>query len=306
VKEKVLVIGGSGFIGKAIQKYVIDIGAADSFIFTYNRHDEAIQSNLDSAKVNLLEIGDAGLLSKSKLAIYVAGNSYHSLAFQDPKRDLELNVFHLINFMEHFHGSLVMLSSQAIYYGLEGEIRETNDHIPTMPYGLSKRFAEGYANYYLDRKSLERLWIFRMMYAFGDGESERRLIPRCALACSSDKSVTVNGGGKSYLNPLPSNFVAEILVKAATSIQARKDGYFEITNINHREKATVVDIVTSLSKIRSFDYSLVESGEEWPVKFYGNVDRLENHLRDWGIGFPDLQKSMKDYFLRLVNDKVKQ
>lgn len=228
----------------------------------------------------------------------------HGLAKRSPLLDLDLNVRAFLNFMEEFTGSLVLLSSQATYYGLEGEIPETVNHIATTPYGLSKQMAEAYASYFLRNTGLSKLWIFRLMYAFGKGEKERRLIPRCANAVRNNQGITIFGGGKSFLNPLPSWFIAQVLLKAAESLKESESKFMEVTNINYPEKVSVKDVVTFLNSVKRFDFVVNNSGEEWPVKFWGNTKNLVSHMREWKIDFPDLWDNLKEYFTELVEGKA--
>jgi len=301
--NKTLVVGGSGFIGSAIQKHVLNEHTENGFVFSFNRRPEKLDAELERVQLDLLgEIG--GWRKKYPAAIYVAGNADHGLAKRSPILDLDLNVRTFLNFMKEFRGSLVLLSSQAVYYGLEGEIPETVDHVSTIPYGLSKQMTEAYAKYFLKNGYLSKLWILRLAYAFGKGERERRLIPRCANAVHNHGKVTLFGGGKSFVNPLPSGFVAKILVKAAEHLKGAKSGFMEITNMNYPKKVTVRDLVVSLTQIKPFDFLVDNAGEEWPVRFWGDTQNLSSQMREWKVAFPDLGVSLKKYFIELIEGKA--
>ena len=87
-------------------------------------------------------------LQNYSTVIYVAGNADHSLAHDYPLMDLNLNTVAFLNFIKNFNGSLVLLSTQAVYYGLKGEIFESITSLPTIPYGISKQAVEAYARYF--------------------------------------------------------------------------------------------------------------------------------------------------------------
>jgi UDP-glucose 4-epimerase len=302
--DKVLVVGGSGFLGATVQQLVLNEGLEENFAFSFNENPERIDANLNKVHLDLLKPGASKEIKDYPVAVYVAGNMDHGLAKRSPLRDLDLNVRAFLNFMEEFRGSLVLLSSQATYYGLEGEIPETVNHIATMPYGLSKQMAEAYARYFLRDGALRKLWIFRLMYAFGKGEKERRLIPRCANAVRNNQRITIFGGGKSFLNPLPSWFIAQVLLKAAESLNEKEDKFMEVTNINYPEKVSVKDAVTFLNSVKRFDFVINDSGEEWHVKFWGNTKNLLSRMKEWNMGFPDLWDNLKDYFTELIAGKT--
>jgi len=301
--EKVIVVGGSGFIGSALQKCVLDQRIENGFTFSYNKHPDKINNNLEKVRIDLFDKDSIKLVESYPIAIYVSGSTDHGLARSSPLLDLDLNAKAFLSFMEKFRGSLILLSSQAVYYGLEGEILENVDHVSTIPYGLSKLMMEAYAKYFLTKGTLSKLWIFRLMYAFGKGEKERRLIPRCAKATYSNERITVFGEGKSLLNPLPSWFVAKILIQAAENLKEIDENFLETTNINYPEKVTVSDVVRFLAKVEHFDYVISEFGEEWPVRFWGNTKNLSTHMKEWKVEFPNLWGNLKEYFIELIRGR---
>jgi UDP-glucose 4-epimerase len=302
--EKTIVVGGSGFIGKAVQKEVVAQNAQSAYVFSYNKHPEEIGANLEKVQINLLEKQNLDEIRKYSSAIYVAGNAEHGLARTSPSLDLDLNVKTFLSFIDAFNGSLVLLSSQAVYYGLEGEIKESVAHVPTMPYGLSKLMTEAYAKYFLETTALSNLWIFRLMYAFGEGEKARRLIPRCANAViNRGQIIMINGGGTSLLNPLPSRFVAKILVKSMQNLLRKNGVSFEVTNLNHPEKFTVREVVEFLASVKNFEYTLNAGGEEWPVRFWGNTGSLLTYMQEWKINLPDTKSNLQKYFIELVEGR---
>jgi len=295
-----LVIGGSSFIGKGIQNLIKDSSFAKSFVFAYNMHPENISDSFQKIKIDLQEEDNCKILREFKSCIYLAGNSFHNLAFSNPGIDLDMNVKIFLNFMKYFKGQLILLSSQAVYYGLRDEISEDTVHYPTIPYGLSKRFQEEYAKYFYRIGYLSKLWIFRLMYAFGNGERSNRLIPKCAKAVLENETIKVLGKGKSFLNPLPVNFVAKILFNAMLHIMKENNKFLEITNINYPEKITVLDVVKFLYNIKPFNY-VVEEGEEiWPVDFWGSINKLINYLKIWDMKFPNIWDELRVYFQELL------
>lgn len=292
----VIVIGGSGFIGKALQSAALDRGMGDSFAFSYHEHPEGIKDCFTKVKVDLSTPEGAVHLKEFPSAIYVVGNSSAALSRKEPWRDLEMNVQLLLNFVRHFRGNLVYLSSQAVYYGLEGKLREEVKHVPVVPHGISKRVSEEYAHYLAQLGYIEKLWTFRLRYAFGPGEQPRRLIPMCNWAATTGGKVHIHGMGKSLMNPLPSEWVGEVLMKAADTLDFERKRVINITNLNHPEKITVAQMVRVLAGERDFDYELEAGEEEWPVRFWGDTEFLAKQLKTWKMKFPDLKESLRKRF----------
>lgn len=300
--EETIVIGGSGFIGQAVQRQAQERGFDKDFVFSYNKNAANIDESLRKVRIGLLGKTDVDTVERFSTTIYVAGNSDHGLAQGSPSVDLDLNVKAFLHFVERFRGSLILLSSQAVYYGLEGEVKESVDHVSTMPYGLSKQMIEAYAMYFHRIGMLRNLWIFRLMYSFGKGEKSRRLIPRCATAARDNSEVRILGGGRSFVNPLPSWFVAQVLVESAERIRRTDEGFLGVTNLCYPENVRVKDIVGFLGRVKHFDYSISESGEEWPVRFWGNTENQNSHLRKLKLKVPNVWKELEKYFLELIEE----
>jgi len=296
--KETLVLGGSGFVGRAVQRLVFDQGLADKFIFCYAK-PERISQGLRKKHLDLLALNAGEALRGHEHSLFLAGNEDHRLAEENPSRDLTLNVGSFLGLMSGFKGRLVLLSSQAVYSGLEGRVEEAVEHLPETTYGISKQMVEAYAKYYLATRTLKSLWIFRLAYAFGEGERTDRLIPRCARAARAGGGLTVYDGGKSFLSPLPVDFVARVLLKAIELPPRAKGANAEITNLNHREPTRVRDVVSLLKSVQPFDINFVEE-ERWPVKFWGDTGNLEGHLSRWRMRFPDIKVSLKSYFQELV------
>ncbi len=295
----ILVIGGGGFIGRGIQDAAMDMGMGDMLTFTYFEHPERINDGFKKIKIDLSHKDGSPPLKGYDIAIYAAGHANSGMADHDPLTDIELNDFMFLNFMRHYRGSLILLSSQSVYQGLSGEIKEGVDHVPESPFGISKRMAEAYADYYYRMRHIGKLWVFRLLYAYGRGEIERRLLPMCAWASSNNGKVVIHGGGRSYLNPVSSPFVGEVLLRAVETVEEQEDGSREVFNLNHFRKMTALDVVKLLSESKKFDYTVDEKGETWPVKYWGDTDKLSVLLKEWKVSYPDIKQALVDYFMEI-------
>lgn len=303
-RPAVLVAGGSGLIGRAIQRLALKNGDEGSFSFTFAKNRRGVLEGVRPLKLNLLQTVPKDALDAFSSAIYVAGSSDHALARSDPLADLNRNTVMFLNFMESFKGNLVLLSSQAVYYGLSGMIGEDSPHIAEVPYGLSKQMTEEYAKYFLRTRRLSSLWIARLMYSFGMGERASRIIPSCARAANGIGRLELRGGGASLLNPLPASFVADVLVHASRT-QWSSGEKLVATNLNLPAQVRVVDIAEFLRRISCFEYSVRSDGEDWPVRFWGDTKVISAYLEKWRMPWPDIWKEIKIYFKELVATKAR-
>ena len=303
-RSSVVVVGGSGFLGRGLQAAALDRGMGDLFAFTYHEHPEGIKDCFTKIKIDLSAHNGAASLKDYRTAIYVVGNSSAALSRKDPWRDVEMNVKFLLNFIRYFRGNLVLLSSQSVYYGLEGKLREDVDHVPVVPHGMSKRISEQYAEYLAKLGFLEKLWTFRLRYAFGPGERPRRLLPMCNWAALKGGVLQVHGMGRSVMCPLPSEWVGEVLMRAADTLSFERERTINVMNLNHQEKMTVAQMVKVLAGERAFEYDLQAGEEEWPVQFWGDTEFLSKQLKTWKLTFPDIRESLRKRFSDMRYDKV--
>jgi nucleoside-diphosphate-sugar epimerase len=295
-----IVVGGSGMIGSAIQRQVIR-ERNESFTFSYFTNKSQILRGLKSRHLDLFDRESIEQLEGFHNAIYLAGNTDHALASKDPVKDVQLNVEAFLNFMKFFKGGLVLFSSQAVYYGYEGSVKEDAVQKPIIPYGISRHGAEMYAEYFKHIGKLRSLVILRPTYVFGQGEKRRRLILRCAQAAITGNTVKVFGRGQSFLNPLPVDFIARVAIKFS-EVVANKESKTAV-NLNYPDPITVLDIVQTLQKVKSFKCVVEDGGEEWPAKHYGDSTRLLGLLKEWNMEMPDVKTELKQYFMRIMSER---
>ena len=307
----ILVVGASGFVGRAIQDHVLATGDADRFTFAYRSHPEALRPGLDALRVDLLDPASADAVRGARTVLWVAGNSDHGLAAREPARDLALTAGALLELLSRIAGArLCMLSSAATYFGLSGEVDEDVDHAPPIPYAAAKLAAETYARWHRAAGRLAALRIYRLMYAFGPGELPRRLVARCAAAARGGDALHLVGGGRSFLNPLPVDFVARVLTDTAREFAAGSAGMSglsgpEAVNLNHPDRWTVLDVVHYLQTLTDFPCQVTEGGEEWPVLFRGRTARLAAELAARGAAFPEVRGSLRSAFELLLKENAR-
>jgi nucleoside-diphosphate-sugar epimerase len=273
------------------------LGAADSSERRFNRFPRgsgplpvrglvlphSAPEHVDVLQVDLLSEREVGQLAQYDHAIWVAGNADHGIGWIDPIGDLESQVMAFLRFLSRFRGSPHDASSQAVF--LIARRSAGGGIVPNMPYGFSKLAAEKYAQWALESGRLERLWIHRLMYTFGPDEKPRRLLARCIRASQDGGTVTIAGNGRSFLNPIPVTFLARVLERSSMQLAQQPPGYMEVTNINHPEPWTVLEVAEHLCTIGSFAYKVVASGERWP-DHHGRVDKLSASARPVGYRFP--------------------
>lgn len=221
---RILVVGGSGFIGRNFVRWVAEQGY--SVVATYcprvDGHNDfpawcQAYPNVTPLECDLLQ----GRLDLSgyDVCLYAAGNANHTYAMHDPVMDVQANIISLLNFLATFGGRLVFMSSGAVYYGLRGQVSPATPVFPTFPYAISKYASEMYIRSFHERGLIREYLIVRFYYAYGPGEPQRRLIPQLiqAFGCEGREDFTINGNGKTFMAPMYISDVVEALGRIVLS-----------------------------------------------------------------------------------------
>jgi nucleoside-diphosphate-sugar epimerase len=268
-------------------------GRFDDYVFSYFSNQRGIDDKLQKVKLDLSRLSNP-VLKKFDRAIFLVGTpDQHS----SPIMCFDMNFKMFINFVQDYKGSLVLLSSQAVYDDLAGEVKEDIDHVATKPYAISKQATESYARYLVESRALDKLLILRSKYIFGQGEKSGRLISVCAHR----SRVIIKGKGESVLSPLPVSFVAKVLLAFEERLSQKNAGTVDVINLNYFKPITAREVVEFLCSVKAFDYEVSEDEETFPVRFYGNTDKLSLYLRECQMAFPNVWEEMKVYYYRCLN-----
>ena len=300
-----VVVGACGLVGRAVCRVLASSPEASAVALVRRPPSEDLGIPWTVAEVGRSQ-SDLKVLASADIVIWVAGGADHGLGDRDPVANLAANTLPLLALFEVFHGRLVMLSSQAVYSGLSGSaVDEDVDHVPNMAYGLSKLIAERHAMWARERDELAGLWIHRLMYTFGTGEAPRRLLPRLVRAANDGQEATVAGGGRSFLNPLPVSFLAQVLVRSASDLEHSPSTGSVVTNICHPRSMTVHDVVELVRRRTGVSVRFHDGCEPWPVRFQGSPARLGSHLSRWGLEFPDPESEISRYVDEMRKEEVR-
>jgi hypothetical protein len=69
---------------------------------------------------------------------------------------------------------------------------------------------------------------------------------------------------------------------------------------------TSLDVVKLLSGAKRFTYTVDEGGENWPIRYWGDTDKLAVLFKEWKLSFPDEKGSLLDYFKDLQTKPIKR
>ena len=260
---RVAITGAGGFIGQAVSRAcprdwnVVTISRRELPPTSAGRHiriidaTEALPSELDAPF-------DA--------VIHVAGNADHGLATREPWRDLISSGVVAAALLSRLRASrLVVLSSAAVYAGLEGRVEPGACLEPPMAYALSKRYVEGLAGALVAGGRYEAHVVIRLYNAYGPGERSSRLVPRVAAAVQEGSPFVLHGDPASLSDPVHVDDLAAALIGGVTSSAA---GTFDLCG---GAPLPLVDRVSEIARILG--------ANEFPV--VADPDPTQTPIRFW-------------------------
>lgn len=158
------------------------------------------------------------------VTIHLAGSSDHGLASREPWRDAQATAVTGAAILGRVRTRrIVLLSSAAVYAGLDGQVDPGRCLAPETPYALSKRYVEGLvAALVAQGRALDAI-VIRLYNAYGVGERPTRLVPRVVAAIQRREPFVLTGDPASLSDPLDVGDVVLALQHAATADALPRD-----------------------------------------------------------------------------------
>jgi len=206
---KVIVAGGSGFVGKNFIKLAQKNWEIHAIYNTSKdfpnwckqfKNVKAWQCDLldeEQAKKIAHKIGDYDV------CLFTVANTLPLEAESNPTKDLQLNVFTLMNFLKQFSGKrFIFFSTGTVYLGQKGKANDNGPFNSTSPYAISKLTAESYVKFYSKKGKISSYFIVRWMGAYGPYEPERKPFTQMIRAFKERKEnkFTIYGDGKNLID----------------------------------------------------------------------------------------------------------
>jgi nucleoside-diphosphate-sugar epimerase len=258
----VLVTGGLGFIGSALARRLVELGAkvtlVDSLIPEYGGNLFNIHDLRDRVNVDLTDVRDvaamSSLITKRKFLFNLAGQTSHLDSMSDPLTDLNINAAAQLHILEacrlrNRDLKIVFASTRQVYGRPEYlPVDEKHPIHPIDVNGINKLAGEWYHLLYNDVYQI-RSCALRLTNTFGPGMRVkdarqtflgiwiRRLIER--------KSIQIFGDGKQRRD---FNFVTDV-VEAFLRAAASDATNGQVFNLGHREHVSLKELAQLLVKL---------------------------------------------------------
>ena len=292
----VLVTGGLGFIGSALARRLVELGAkvtlVDSLIPEYGGNLFNIHDIRDRVTVDLTDVRDAAamssLIKKRQFLFNLAGQTSHLDSMTDPMTDLNINAAAQLHILEacrlHNRDLKIVFASTRQVYG-RPEYLPVDEKHPIRPIdvnGINKLAGEWYHLLYNDVYQI-RGCALRLTNTYGPGmrvkDARQTFLGIWVRRLIEGKPIRIFGDGKQRRDFNFVSDVVEALLRSAASREA--DG--QVFNLGHREHISLQELASLLVEVNgSGNYELAPFPDDRKAidigDYYADFRKIEKAL----------------------------
>lgn len=240
--ERVLVTGGSGFVGGYVLRYLQDCG----FAVTNFDLIEDTQSNCEFIKGSILDFDMVQkAVDKSDIVFHFAGFSNINLVKEAPKKCIELNIMGTTNFVE----AIRMKGSGRFVFASSVYVHNKNGHFYTTSKLASELICENYNRLYGLPVS-----VIRLGTAYGEKSRHEDVVSIFAKKAAAGEPLSIYGSGNQIRHFIHGEDIAEACLKL---LQAKGlNGTFILSSSRGTSISELAEIVSKSGvavKIKKFE-----------------------------------------------------
>lgn len=304
--SKIIVTGGSGFLGKHLCRQLLHNGhQVRSIDLRPNNEVDTVVADVRDVEVMNREIGSADCVFHLA-SLIEAGESV-----KNPRAFIDTNITGTLNVLEAMKANqvpLLIFSSSAAIYGEPQRvpIQEDDRSLPINPYGMTKLAMEGLLSSYVKAYDMTGVAL-RYFNLYGPEEHhlpETHAIPRFIDQISNDQLVTVWGDGGHQRDYVYIDDIVDAHLKALSYAQANPNQYHYF-NLSTEQPASVLDIIHHLEQIMNKEAHVAHYADRPgdPRELWASATKA-HQLLGWHaqVSLSAGLKKTVDYF-RSVNDQ---
>jgi UDP-glucose 4-epimerase len=280
MEKKILVTGGSGFIGSVVVRKLLDINKE---VRVFDRM-EPNSMNIDFIEGNILdEMAILNALDSCDRVVHLAAMLGVKNTEDNPFETLEVNLQgtrNLLNCCVKKGIKKVVFSSSSEIYGepYKVPIKEDDPKKPVSVYGIAKLACEEYLKAFKKKYNLNYS-IVRFFNVYGPGQREDFVIPSFIKGALTDGTIKIYGTGEQtrafiYVDDAAEGVIATLLKKEASS---------EAFNIgNPSEPISIKNLAEKIIKL---------SGKHVKIKYIPLENTYRKGDREIINRIPDISKA---------------
>lgn len=301
---KVLVTGGTGFIGSTISESLVNKGyevvILDNFFLGSMKNVENIKKNVTLIKGDIRNEKIVNKACKNiDYIIHQAAASSSPMFKKNLKEAYDININGTINVLQSAVKNnvkrVITASTSSIYGNLKGSLKEDMKVFPPNFYAASKRQKEYLSFLFSQEHELETVCL-RYMSVYGKNEKSKgiyaNLVSQFLWAMQNNETPVIYGNGNQTRDFVYAKDVADANISL---MESNKKFLGEIFNVGTGKETSLNDLIRLLNKILS--KNIEPKRIEMPVKNYINTQKGDvSKINKW-IGWKpryNLENGIKD------------
>ena len=265
MKSKILVTGGSGFIGSHLVKKLINEGHEVAITTKYDSVYENIRlyNVWDDIKVIECDLRYSDTISK--INDFNPAVIFHLAAYNDVKGSfdnyneaLETNLIGTSNLLENLkkYEQFIYISTSEVYGHQKNSslFVESMQPCPISPYSIGKYSGELYAQMHMSQLK-KPIKILRPFNVFGESQSTKAVIPELIRTFLNNKVVKITKGKQTREFNYVGNTV-NLLIAASKE----KSFFKKIINISDGQEISIKELAKKIQKLSESNSKLIVGG----------------------------------------------
>jgi UDP-glucose 4-epimerase len=296
--KRVIITGGTGFIGRHLVKRLIDTKQCSVALIanTQNLADRELQE-ATPLTFQVADIRDReAILStfraeEADTCIHLAAKISVADSIRQPEETMDINVKGTLNVLDACHESgvntFVFASSAAVYGDVkELPISESQSLKPLSPYGRSKMVAEQHILSYKQSKKIKNTISLRIFNVYGVGQaSEADVITRFAKRLSIGQPPLIHGDGMQTRDFISVDDVVDSIIlstRAMEGVANKVTALPSIFNVGTGTPTSISQLAQKMIEIFGLDlHPVYEDGrkeERGILHSYADITLAKKHL----------------------------
>jgi UDP-glucose 4-epimerase len=282
--KRILVTGGSGFVGSHLVEALIRGGAEVAVVSrgTSNRPDHlaSVRDTIRLIHANIQEARFESVLGEGgyDAVFHLAGTASVQQSVADPYSDFENNLVMAIRLLDLFRRKcpdvpLIISSSVAVYGNpVRLPMKETDPTIPISPYGIGKLAVEQYAAVYSRLYGIPTASL-RLFSVYGPRQRQLVVYDLIARLHADPSALTVLGDGTETRDLIHVRDVA----RAAITVFERGALTGEVYNVATGRSHTVLDIAQTIARVMKVTPRITVTGRRRagdPVNWCADIGKI--------------------------------
>lgn len=252
--KRVVVTGGSGFIGSHLVKRLLDQGAQVAVTVRYGNvmKNERLREEWTRIKVIEADLRNRGALDEvarfdPQVVFHLAAYNHVGESFRQVEECFDVNAKGTANLLDVVPGteSFIYMSTSEVYGHQSGvPFVETMNPEPISPYAITKYAGELYCRMKQRMKGSGRIVVLRPFNAYGPYQSSKAIIPELIINCLKGRPIRTTKGEQTREFNFVGNLVDGLLMAAEDKSQIEGP-----VNLASGEEVAIRDLVKKIAAL---------------------------------------------------------